>query len=96
MGLFHQITVFLVSEEEKASLLEAGIEFTDATRGPRGESVIFEIGEDDPRWERGVALTSSLQGRGSIPKEYRVQNLTMSRPTLKENFAKRRSVLPRT
>ena len=86
MGLFHQITIFLVSEEEKASFLEAGIEFTEATRGPRGESVIFEIGEDDPRWERVVALTSALEGRGSIPKEYRVQNLTMTAPTMKENL----------
>jgi hypothetical protein len=39
MGLFHHITVFLISGQEKESFLEAGIEFTDVIRGPRGESV---------------------------------------------------------
>jgi hypothetical protein len=59
MELFHHITVFFVSEQEKAAFLEAGVEFTAVTRGPRGECVIFEIGEDDPRWERATALLAS-------------------------------------
>jgi len=86
MGLFHHITVFLISGQEKESFLEAGIEFTDVIRGPRGESVNFDIGEDDPRWERVVALLASLEGREGIPKEYRVQNLSMTAPTMKENI----------
>jgi len=49
MGLFHHITVFLISEQEKASFLAVGVEFTEIFRGPRGESVTFDIGEDDPR-----------------------------------------------
>jgi hypothetical protein len=86
MGLFHHITVLAISEQEKASFLEAGVEFTDVTRGPRGESVSFDIAEDDPRWERVIALIASLEGRDGIPKEYRVQNLSMTAPTMKENL----------
>jgi hypothetical protein len=41
MGLFHHITVFPITDLEKASFLEAGVAFTDITRGPakrvRGE-----------------------------------------------------------
>jgi hypothetical protein len=86
MGLFHHITVLVISEQEKASFLEAGVEFTDVTRGPRGESVSFDIAEDDPRWERVIALIASLEGGDGIPKEYRVQNLAMTAPTMKENL----------
>jgi hypothetical protein len=86
MALFHHITVFLISEQEKALFSEAGVEFTDVTRGSRGESVNFDIGEDDPRWERVVALIASLEGREGMPKEYRVQNLSMTAPTWKENL----------
>jgi hypothetical protein len=86
MALFHHITVFLISEQEKALFSEAGVEFPDVTRGPRGESVSFDIGEDDPRWERVVALIASLEGREGMPKEYRVQNLSMTAPTWKENL----------
>jgi len=86
MGLFHHITVFLISEQEKALFSEAGVEFTDVTRGPRGESVNFDIGEGDPRWERVVALIASLEGREGMPKEYRVQDLSMTAPTMKENL----------
>jgi len=86
MGLFHRITRFLISEQEKALFLEAGVEFADVTDGPRGESVSFDIGEDDPRWERVVALIASLEGREGIAKEYRVQNLSMTAPTMKENL----------
>ena len=86
MGLFHHITVFLISEPEKTSFSEAGVEFTEMTRGQRGESASFNICEDDPRWERVVALIGSLQGRGGIPKELRVQNLSMTAPTMKENL----------
>ena len=86
MGLFHHITVFLISEQEKASFSEAGVVFTDVTRGPRGESVDFDIGEDDPRWEKVVSLLASLQERDGIPKKYRVQNLSMTAPTWKEEM----------
>jgi hypothetical protein len=78
--------VLLISEQEKASFLEAGVDFTYVTRGPRGESVSFDIGEDDPRWERVIALIASLEGRDGIPKEYRAQNLWMIAPTMKENL----------
>jgi hypothetical protein len=86
VGLFHHITVFLISEQEKASFLDAGVEFTDVTRGARGESVNFDIGEDDPRWGRVVALIASLEGREGMPKKYRVQDLSMTAPTMKENL----------
>jgi Domain of unknown function (DUF4375) len=84
MELFHHITVFFISENEKAALVEAGVEFT-VTRGPRGECVIFEIGEDDPRWEKVVALMASLEGNDRVPQKYRVQNLSMTKPTLSES-----------
>ncbi len=86
MGLFHHITVFLISEQEKELFSQAGVEFTGVTRGPRGEAVNFDIGEDDPRWERVVSLLASLEGREDMPKEYRVQNLSMTAPTMKENL----------
>jgi hypothetical protein len=86
MELFHHITVFLISEQEKASFLEAGIVFRDVTRGPRGESVSFDIGEDDPRWEKVVAVVASLEEREGIPKKYRVQDLSMTVPTWEESI----------
>lgn len=86
MELFHHITVFLISEQEKASFSEAGVVFTDVTRGPRGESVNFDIGEDDPRWEKVVSLLASLEERDGMPKEYRAQNLSMTAPTWKEEM----------
>lgn len=86
MGLFNHITVFLISEQEKASFSEAGVVFTDVTRGPRGESVEFDIGEDDPRWEKVVSLLATLEERDGMPKEYRAQNLSMTAPTWKEQM----------
>jgi hypothetical protein len=80
MALFHHITVFLISEEQKASFADLGVVFTDFTRGPRGESASFDIGEDDPRWEKVVALIGSLKERDGIPKEHRVQDLSMTAP----------------
>jgi hypothetical protein len=80
MGLFHHITVFFISEQEKRDFLEAGVEFKAVTRGPRGECVVFEIGEDDARWERVAALVASLEGNDKVPKKYRVQNLSMTAP----------------
>lgn len=85
MKLFHHITVFFVSEKEKAALLEAGVEFTAVTRGPRGESIILEIGEDDPPWERVAALLGSLKGNDRLPKKHRVQDLRMTKPTFRES-----------
>ena len=86
MGPFHHITVFLISEQEKASFSEAGVEFTDVTRGPRGESLSFDIGEDDPRWEKVAALAASLEGREGMPKKYGVQDLSMTAPTMEESM----------
>jgi hypothetical protein len=84
MGLSHHITVLLISEKEKASFADVGVVFTDFTRGPRGESASFDIGENDPRWEKVVALVASLEERDGIPKEYRVQDLSMTAPTMGE------------
>ena len=80
MGLFHHITVFFISEQEKRDFLEAGVEFKEVTRGPRGECAIFEIGEDDARWERVAALVASLEGNDRVPKKLRVQDLSMTAP----------------
>jgi Domain of unknown function (DUF4375) len=88
MKLFHHITVFFVSEQEKAAFLEAGVEFTAVTRGPRGECAILEIREDDPRWERVATLMASLKGNDRVPKKYRVQDLCMTKPTLIESATK--------
>jgi hypothetical protein len=85
MKLFHHITVFFVSKQEKAAFLESGVEFTAVTRGLRGESVILEVGEDDPRWERVAALLASLNGNDRVPKKYRVQDLCMTKPTFRKS-----------
>lgn len=84
MKLFRHITVISISEQEKADFLEAGVAFKKVTKGPRGECAIFEIGEDDSRWERVAALIASLEERDGIPKKYRVQNLSMTAPTMEE------------
>jgi hypothetical protein len=80
MALYHHITVFGISEQEKADFLEAGIEFKEVTRGPRGECAIFEIQEGDSRWERVFSLIASLEERDGIPKKYRTQDLSMIAP----------------
>ncbi len=80
MKLLHHITVLGISEKEKADFLEAGVEFKEVIRGSRGESAIFEIGEDDPRWERIAVLIASLEGNKQIPKNYRVQKLSVTKP----------------
>jgi len=80
MALFHHITIFGISEQEKADFLEAGVEFREITRGPRGECGIFEIEEGDPRWSKVVAVIEALQECDGIPKKYRVQNLSMTAP----------------
>lgn len=84
MGLFHRITVFLISEQEKASFSEAGIEFSEVTHGPGGECVSFDIGEDDPRWKRVTGIIASLEERDGRPKEHRVLNLSMT--AMQENL----------
>jgi hypothetical protein len=86
MGIFHHITVFLISEQEKTLLLEAGIVFSAVVQAPRGESVNFDIGEEDPRWKRVVAILESLEGREGIPKKHRVQDIDMNTPTFEENL----------
>ena len=86
MGPFHHITVLLLSEQEKASFLDAGVVFTTSTHTWRGECVGFDIGEGDPRWERVVSLIASIKGRAGMPKKYRVQNELMTAPTWDEHF----------
>jgi len=83
MKLFHHFTVFSISEQEKTAFSDAGVEFTAVTRGPGGESAILEIGEDDPRWERVATLLASLEGNDQVPKNYRVQDISMTRPTFR-------------
>ena len=86
MGPFHHITVLLISEQEKASFLDAGVVFTSVTHAKRGECVEFDIGEGDPRWERVVSLIASIEGREGMPKKYRVQNVSMTTPTWEEHM----------
>jgi len=81
MQLFHHIVVFSLSEQEKRAFVEAGVEFTRTVNASRGETVMFEIGEDDPRFERVTALLRSLD-----PK--RVRDSSMTVPTLREWIAK--------
>ena len=52
----------------------------DADRRPYREKLL------DPRWQRVIALVASLKGRDGIPKEFRVQNLSMTTPTMRENL----------
>jgi hypothetical protein len=86
MGPFHHITVLLISEQEKASFLDAGVVFTRVTHSKRGECVEFDIGEGDSRWERVVSLMASIKGRAGMPKKYRVQNVSMTAPTWEEHL----------
>lgn len=81
MHLFHHITVFSLSEEEKRAFAEAGVEFSRTMNTSRGETVMFDIGENDPRYERVAALLRSLD-----PK--RVRDFSMTVPTLREFIAK--------
>lgn len=85
MERFHHVIVFFISEQEKAGFLDAGIQFT-VTRGSRGECIHFDIGEGDSRWENVTALIASLEGNDRAPKKYRVQDLPMTVPTMKENI----------
>jgi hypothetical protein len=93
MGPFHHITVLLLSEQEKASFLDAGVVFTTVTHTWRGESVGFDIGEGDPRWERVGSLMASIKGRAAMPKKYRVQNVLMTAPTWDEHMRQFRQQL---
>lgn len=81
MGLFHHIVVNSVNEQERHDFAEAGLEFKLISKASGGEGVIFEIGEDDPRWNRVEALLRSLG-------EHRVRDTPMSVPTLREYISK--------
>jgi len=81
MHLFHHIVVFSLNEEEKRAFLEAGVEFTHTTKTSRGETVMFEIGGDDPRYERVAALLTSLGAE-------RFRDSLMTTPTLRDWVAK--------
>ena len=78
MSLYHHITIFLIKEAEKKQLLQAGVVFTSVTKGVRGESATFDIGDGDPTWKKISALIASLEG------ERRIQDLTMTHPTFEE------------
>jgi hypothetical protein len=82
MHLFHHIVVFSLNEEKKRAFLEAGVEFTRTTKTSRGETVMFEIGEDDPRYERVAALLESLGAE-------RFRDFSMTAPTLRDWVAKK-------
>jgi hypothetical protein len=81
MQLFHHITVLSLSEQEKRAFVEAGVEFARTMKSARGETVIFDIGENDPRYERVAALLRSLDLK-------RVRDFSMTVPTLREFVAK--------
>jgi hypothetical protein len=81
MQLFHHIVVFSLSEQEKRAFAEVGVEFIRTVNTSRGETVMFEIGEGDPRYERVTALLRSFD-----PK--RVRDSSMTVPTLREWIAK--------
>ena len=81
MHLFHHIVVFSLNEEEKRAFREAGVEFTRTTKTSRGETAMFEIGEDDPRYERVAALLKSLGAE-------RFRDSSMTTPTLRDWVAK--------
>ena len=78
---FHHITVFSLSEQEHRAFVEAGVEFTRTMNTSRGETVMFDIGENDPRYERVAALLRSLDAK-------RVRDFSMTVPTLREFIAK--------
>lgn len=81
MHLFHHIVVFSLNEEEKRAFLELGVEFTRTTKTSEGETVMFEIGEDDPRYERVAALLRSLGAQ-------RFRDSLMTTPTLRDWITK--------
>jgi len=81
MHLFHHITVLLISEDEKRDFLEAGVEFTRAMKTSQGETVTFEIGENDPRYQRVAALLRSFDAK-------RIRDLSMTVPTFREYIEK--------
>jgi len=98
MAFFHHITVFAVSEDEKADFLEAGVKFKEITRGPRGECVIFEIQEGDPCWEKVIAVIEALPERDGMSRKCRVQNLSMTAPMeeLMQELKERTAALKRS
>ena len=81
MHLFHHIVVFSLNEEEKRAFLETGVKFTRTANTSRGETVMFEIGEDDLRYERVAALLKSLGAE-------RFRDSSMTTPTLRDWIAK--------
>jgi Domain of unknown function (DUF4375) len=58
--------------------------FRSITRGERGESVQFDMGDLDQRWKRVADVLGSLQERDGLPKEHRVQDLSMTVPSWDE------------
>jgi hypothetical protein len=81
VGLFHLIVVFSLNEEEKQAFVDAGIEFKRTTKVPGGETITFEIGEHDPRWNKIEALLRSLG-------DHRFRDDSMTVATLEEYVTK--------
>src|SRR5438094_10185467 len=81
MQLFHHITVLSLSDEEKATFLELGVEFSRTMKTSRGETIMFDMGENDPRYERVAALLRSFDAT-------RVCDFSMTVPTLRQWVAK--------
>jgi hypothetical protein len=83
MELFHYITVLCISEQEAKAFAGAGVKFKEVIRAISGESpVTFEVGEQDPRWNRIVTLLKSLEGNDRLSKENRVRDLSMTTATM--------------
>jgi Domain of unknown function (DUF4375) len=85
--MFHIVSILLVSEEEKRDLLLAGVEFKRVERTNLGESVTFELEEDDPRWPAVLKSLASIKGNNHLPKERRIRYRSATVPW--EEIAKR-------
>src|ERR1700723_2355561 len=85
MELFHHITVFFLDQEEKKSLVKAGVVIKTVAKGSRGENATFEIAENDPNWPRVEAFLSSMG-------DHRVRDFSTTVPYGQELFTLCKSV----
>jgi hypothetical protein len=63
--------------KRQESVPRAGVEFAGTMKTSQGETVTFEIGEDDPQYERVAGLLKSLGAE-------RVRDFSITVPTLRE------------
>jgi hypothetical protein len=76
MELFHHVSIFIISEEEKARFAEIGVRFS-VGKGLEGLIACFDILDSDPRWPRVVTLLGSLEARQGRSKAQRALDLSM-------------------